>query len=156
MKTMLALFALALAPPLLAPTCRPRPPTCSTRWRSLTNSKSTPAAGFEYGKGEDVKKFAQQMIDDHTKAGEEFKAAVKGRRHRAARRRARHKPPGYLLAKTLEGIGLLCFVRDTAWAVITPKGLCLRVVQSLLLRVKTFGVGVIGFGLAWETPTVAC
>ena len=26
------------------------------------------------------------------------------------------------LAKTLEGIGLLCFVRDTAWAVITPKG----------------------------------
>ena len=27
-----------------------------------------------------------------------------------------------MLAKTLESSGLLCFVRDTAWAVITPKG----------------------------------
>ena len=26
------------------------------------------------------------------------------------------------LAKTLESSGLLCFVRNTAWAVITPKG----------------------------------
>ena len=26
------------------------------------------------------------------------------------------------LGKTLESGGLLCFVRDTAWAVITPKG----------------------------------
>ena len=27
-----------------------------------------------------------------------------------------------ILGKTLESSGLLCFVRDTAWAVITPKG----------------------------------
>lgn len=26
------------------------------------------------------------------------------------------------LGKTLESSGLVCFVRDTAWAVITPKG----------------------------------
>ena len=26
------------------------------------------------------------------------------------------------MGKTLESSGLLCFVRDTAWAVITPKG----------------------------------
>ena len=37
----------------------------------------TSQLALKYGKGEDVKKFAQQMIDDHTKAGEEFKAAVK-------------------------------------------------------------------------------
>ena len=31
---------------------------------------------LKYGKGDDVKKFAQQMIDDHTKAGADFKAAL--------------------------------------------------------------------------------
>jgi putative membrane protein len=36
----------------------------------------TSQLALKYGKGTDVKKFAQQMIDDHTKAGEEFKAAV--------------------------------------------------------------------------------
>jgi putative membrane protein len=36
----------------------------------------TSQLALKYGKGEDVKKFAQQMIDDHTKAGEEFKTAV--------------------------------------------------------------------------------
>jgi putative membrane protein len=36
----------------------------------------TSQLALKYGKGEDVKNFAQQMIDDHTKAGEEFKTAV--------------------------------------------------------------------------------
>jgi putative membrane protein len=31
----------------------------------------------EYGKSEDVKKFAKEMIEDHTKVGEEFKATLK-------------------------------------------------------------------------------
>jgi putative membrane protein len=36
----------------------------------------TSQLALKYGKGEDVKKFAQQMIEDHTKAGQDFKAAV--------------------------------------------------------------------------------
>ena len=36
----------------------------------------TSQLALKYGNGADVKKFAQQMIDDHTKAGEEFKTAV--------------------------------------------------------------------------------
>jgi putative membrane protein len=36
----------------------------------------TSQLALKYGKSEDVRKFAQQMIDDHTKAGEEFKSAV--------------------------------------------------------------------------------
>ena len=36
----------------------------------------TSQLALKYGKGAEVKKFAQQMIDDHTKAGEEFKKAV--------------------------------------------------------------------------------
>jgi putative membrane protein len=37
----------------------------------------TSRLALKYGKGEDVKKFAQQMIDDHAKVGEEFKATLK-------------------------------------------------------------------------------
>jgi putative membrane protein len=36
----------------------------------------TSELALKYGKSDDVKKFAQQMIDDHRKAGEEFKTAV--------------------------------------------------------------------------------
>jgi putative membrane protein len=36
----------------------------------------TSQLALKYGKGAEVKQFAQQMIDDHTKAGEEFKKAV--------------------------------------------------------------------------------
>ena len=36
----------------------------------------TSQLALKYGKGSDVKAFAQQMIDDHTKAGQEFKAAL--------------------------------------------------------------------------------
>jgi putative membrane protein len=36
----------------------------------------TSQLALKYGKGDDVKKFAQEMIDDHTKIGEEFKATL--------------------------------------------------------------------------------
>jgi len=36
----------------------------------------TSELALKYGKGEDVKQFAQQMITDHKKAGEDFKAAL--------------------------------------------------------------------------------
>jgi putative membrane protein len=37
----------------------------------------TSKLALEYTKAEDVKKFAQEMIDDHTKVGDEFKATLK-------------------------------------------------------------------------------
>ena len=37
----------------------------------------TSKLALKYGKSEDVKKFAQDMIDDHTKIGDEFKATLK-------------------------------------------------------------------------------
>lgn len=36
----------------------------------------TSQLALEYGKAADVKSFAQEMIDDHTKIGEEFKATL--------------------------------------------------------------------------------
>jgi putative membrane protein len=36
----------------------------------------TSQLALKYGKSADVKTFAQQMIDDHTKAGEDFKASL--------------------------------------------------------------------------------
>lgn len=36
----------------------------------------TSQLALKYGKGADVKSFAQQMIDDHTKAGQAFKASL--------------------------------------------------------------------------------
>ncbi len=36
----------------------------------------TSQLALKYGKSAEIKKFAQQMIDDHTKAGQDFKAAV--------------------------------------------------------------------------------
>jgi putative membrane protein len=36
----------------------------------------TSELALKYAKAQDVKTFAQQMIDDHTKAGQEFKTAV--------------------------------------------------------------------------------
>jgi putative membrane protein len=36
----------------------------------------TSRLALKYGKSADVKSFAQQMIDDHTKAGQDFKASL--------------------------------------------------------------------------------
>ena len=78
MKTILALIALALCAPALAADV----PAKTTEFvdKVAVSNKfeiDTSQLALKYGKGEDVKKFAQQMIDDHTKAGENFKAAVK-------------------------------------------------------------------------------
>jgi putative membrane protein len=37
----------------------------------------TSQLALEYGKSDDVKKFAKEMIEDHTKVGEEFKSTLK-------------------------------------------------------------------------------
>ena len=37
----------------------------------------TSKLAIEYSKAEDVKQFAQEMIDDHTKVGDDFKATLK-------------------------------------------------------------------------------
>jgi len=37
----------------------------------------TSELALKYGKGDDVKKFAQEMIDDHTKIGDDFKTTLK-------------------------------------------------------------------------------
>ena len=76
MKTILALIALAL------PAIAADVPAKTTEFvdKVAVSNKfeiDTSHLALKYGKGEDVKKFAQQMIDDHTKAGEDFKAAVK-------------------------------------------------------------------------------
>jgi putative membrane protein len=78
MKTILALLALALCTPALAADV-PAKTTEFVDKVAVSNrfEIDTSQLALKYGKGEDVKKFAQQMIDDHTKAGEEFKAAVK-------------------------------------------------------------------------------
>ena len=78
MKSVIALIALALCAPALAADV----PAKTTEFvdKVAVSNKfeiDTSQLALKYGKGEDVKKFAQQMIDDHTKAGEEFKAAVK-------------------------------------------------------------------------------
>ena len=44
--------------------------------KSPAKPKHTSQLALKYGKGDDVKKFAQQMIDDHTEAGADFKAAL--------------------------------------------------------------------------------
>ena len=78
MKTILALVTLALCTPALAADV----PAKTTEFvdKVAVSNKfeiDTSQLALKYGKDEDVKKFAQQMIDDHTKAGEDFKAAVK-------------------------------------------------------------------------------
>ena len=78
MKTTLALIALALCTPAIAADV----PAKTTEFvdKVAVSNKfeiDTSQLALKYGKGEDVKKFAQQMIDDHTTAGEDFKAAVK-------------------------------------------------------------------------------
>ena len=78
MKTTLALIALALCTAALAADV-PAKTTEFVDNVAVSNKFEidTSQLALKYGKGDDVKKFAQQMIDDHTKAGEDFKAAVK-------------------------------------------------------------------------------
>ena len=77
MKALFALVALALCTPALAADV-PAKTTEFVDKVAVANKFEidTSQLALKYGKGEDVKKFAQQMIDDHTKAGQDFKAAV--------------------------------------------------------------------------------
>jgi putative membrane protein len=78
MKKLLAVLALAaLASPVFAAD-PPMDPAGFASKVAVANKFEidTSQLALKYGKGADVKKFAQQMIDDHTKAGEEFKTAV--------------------------------------------------------------------------------
>ena len=77
MKTLLGLFAFALLVPALA--ADPEKDSSDFANKVAVANKfeiDTSQLALKYGKGQDVKKFAQQMIDDHTKAGQDFKAAV--------------------------------------------------------------------------------
>ena len=78
MKTLLALLALSICTSAFAADV-PAKTTDFVDKVAVANrfEIDTSELALKYGKGEDVKKFAQQMIDDHTKAGEAFKAAVK-------------------------------------------------------------------------------
>ena len=75
MKKFLAFLFVALAGPAFA---APSDPADFASKVAVANKFEidTSQLALKYGKGAEVKKFAQQMIDDHTKAGEEFKKAV--------------------------------------------------------------------------------
>jgi putative membrane protein len=74
---LIALAALVMIVPAAAETL-PKQTTDFVNKVSVANQFEidTSQLALKYGKGSDVKTFAQQMIDDHTKAGQEFKAAL--------------------------------------------------------------------------------
>jgi putative membrane protein len=79
MKTFLiAIAALALSMPALAAETPPKATQDFIDTAAVANAFEidTSQLALKYGKGEDVKKFAQSMIDDHTKIGDEFKATL--------------------------------------------------------------------------------
>jgi putative membrane protein len=78
MKMFVALVALVICTPALAADV-PAQTTKFIDTVAVANKFEidTSQLALKYGKGADVKKFAQQMIDDHTKAGEAFHGAVK-------------------------------------------------------------------------------
>ena len=78
MKTILGALAVALlATPLFAADA-PKDVTDFASKVSVANQFEidTSQLALKYSKSDDIKKFAQQMIDDHTKAGVDFKAAL--------------------------------------------------------------------------------
>ena len=72
----LALAALVMIVPAAADT--PKQTTDFVNKVAVANQFEidTSQLALKYAKGSDVKTFAQQMIDDHTKAGQEFEAAL--------------------------------------------------------------------------------
>jgi putative membrane protein len=77
MKTLSGMVVLALALPALAADVVKDPSDFASKVAVANKFEiDTSQLALKYGKGEDIKKFAQQMIDDHTKAGQDFKAAV--------------------------------------------------------------------------------
>jgi len=77
MSRFLALLLVLLATPALA---LDPPATTKTFIDKVAVSNKfeidTSELALKYGKSEDVKAFARQMIDDHKKAGEDFKASL--------------------------------------------------------------------------------
>ncbi len=73
----LALATLVMALPAIADT--PEQTTEFINKVAVANQFEidTSQLALKYAKGSDVKTFAQHMIDDHTKAGEDFKEALK-------------------------------------------------------------------------------
>lgn len=79
MKTLiLAMAALAFSLPAIAADPPPEATQEFINKAAVANQFEidTSQLALKYGKGEDVKKFAQEMIDDHGKVGEEFKATL--------------------------------------------------------------------------------
>jgi putative membrane protein len=77
-SSFLAMAALVLSLPALAAETAPKATQDFIDTAAVANKFEidTSELALKYGKGEDVKKFAQEMIDDHTKIGEEFKATL--------------------------------------------------------------------------------
>jgi putative membrane protein len=77
-SSFLAMAALVLSLPALAAETPPKATQDFIDTAAVANKFEidTSELALKYGKGEDVKKFAQEMIDDHTKIGEEFKATL--------------------------------------------------------------------------------
>jgi putative membrane protein len=75
-KMILALALLLITPVFAAET--PKDVTDFANNVAVANKFEidTSQLALKYGQGDDVKKFAQQMVDDHTKAGSAFKAAL--------------------------------------------------------------------------------
>ena len=74
----LAMAALAFSLPAIAADPPPEATQDFIEKAAVANQFEidTSQLALKYGKGDDVKKFAQEMIDDHTKIGEEFKATL--------------------------------------------------------------------------------
>jgi putative membrane protein len=74
----IAVTALVLSLPALAAETPPKATQDFINTAAVANQFEidTSQLALKYGKGEDVKKFAQEMIDDHTKIGDEFKATL--------------------------------------------------------------------------------
>lgn len=78
-RLIMAVAALALSLPALAADKVPEATQDFIDKAAVANQFEidTSQLALKYGKSADVKKFAQEMIDDHTKIGDEFKATLK-------------------------------------------------------------------------------
>ncbi len=92
----LAMAAVALSLPAVAADAPPKATQDFIDKAAVANQFEidTSQLALKYGKGDDVKKFAQDMIDDHTKIGEEFKATLTAANIPPPGGRSRYEPQG--------------------------------------------------------------
>src|SRR5262245_33030948 len=76
-RYLIALAVLTLASPALAAPAEEAKTFADTVTVANKFEIDTSELALKYGKSQDVKSFAQMMISDHKKAGEDFKAALK-------------------------------------------------------------------------------